>query len=678
MIRMAKTKPDVMPGWNSVSLPISSINLAWTAAQLFFGSLWKHTSVTFSTIPPLTIRVDQLSSPISQMTKDQQSSTTDKAKLNLTDSSQVLTSNDGLLKPPHQSITTGLPKDSESLPTARKQDLFDIKPMKSRPMIRKKKKAPLCRSFLTLQLPIQVADITKYNQTFDLVVTSIHALWKALLQVDMQGSSIEPWDTPDPKPPHPITFSKDLPASKLKLFRYVDHFRVAWATSNDTTNVRFILGHSRPIEEYTNNLSVQRKAEDLEAELTFDRIQSSRKAVAGYLAGPILLEQTCDNLAELILKLPIFIANKISELEIAEEVISIYSTVKKFSRLTKKTRAMHVCVPHANKAIARACLASVFPSKTRKEYPLGIQFRFVPNTADIDFTVPPKARTIAGRLKNKQACLMDNTIKRENSHIKNILSIFPSKQQINLLKILMYWKSNKYPGRFMFTCVEQPWEDGPVYFQYLTEMENEVDSMLPSLPLIIQEVYGDESKRWFKPSASIGCEGLSYDKETRKIIPTKYNVYEQLNEDWNVNTGNSDDESWSDVSDDGHGGFAIDIGEIDIDNTHNRASLLDDDNGSLGTLGLGRPPGFVDTDMLIEEDVCDTEMEDEDKDADNPKQASNSSGNEINILLDTAEFTDNMIASLMKNSKLMETLTKNISLPNNTASPKQGGVGRLS
>ena len=77
------------------------------------------------------------------MTKDQQSSATDKAKLNLTDSSQVLTSNDGFLKPPHQSITTELPKDSERLPTARKQDLFDIKPMKSRPMIRKKKNPPM-------------------------------------------------------------------------------------------------------------------------------------------------------------------------------------------------------------------------------------------------------------------------------------------------------------------------------------------------------------------------------------------------------------------------------------------------------------------------------------------------------------------------------------------------------
>ena len=42
----------------------------------------------------------------------------------------------------------------------------------------------------------------------------------------------------------------------------------------------------------------------------------------------------------------------------------------------------------------------------------------MPNTADTDFTVPSKARTIAGRLKNKQARLMDNTIKRENSHIK--------------------------------------------------------------------------------------------------------------------------------------------------------------------------------------------------------------------------------------------------------------------
>ena len=72
---------------------------------------------------------------------------------------------------------------------------------------------------------------------------------------------------------------------------------------------------------------------------------------------------------------------------------------------------------------------------------MGIQYRFVPNTADTDFVVSTKAREIARRLKNKQAGFLDNLISRDNNHIKSIFKNHPKDENINLLKILSALRS---------------------------------------------------------------------------------------------------------------------------------------------------------------------------------------------------------------------------------------------
>ena len=42
LIRLAKTPPNQMPGWNkNKGIPISSVNLAWVASQWRFGNIWK-------------------------------------------------------------------------------------------------------------------------------------------------------------------------------------------------------------------------------------------------------------------------------------------------------------------------------------------------------------------------------------------------------------------------------------------------------------------------------------------------------------------------------------------------------------------------------------------------------------------------------------------------------------
>jgi hypothetical protein len=50
---------------------------------------------------------------------------------------------------------------------------------------------------------------------------------------------------------------------------------------------------------------------------------------------------------------------------------------------------MHVIVAAEVKAQARSCLGRQYPISPCPDYPLGIRYRFVPNTADPDFSVPP-------------------------------------------------------------------------------------------------------------------------------------------------------------------------------------------------------------------------------------------------------------------------------------------------
>ena len=82
--------------------------------------------------------------------------------------------------------------------------------------------------------------------------------------------------------------------------------------------------------------------EDLNIEIFVDRIQGELRAVAGYLAGPIIRERSAELIADILQSSPVFKANKISQLEIYEDLITIRQGP--YKRQIKRTRAMHVQV----------------------------------------------------------------------------------------------------------------------------------------------------------------------------------------------------------------------------------------------------------------------------------------------------------------------------------------------
>jgi hypothetical protein len=257
---------------------------------------------------------------------------------------------------------------------------------------------------------------------------------------------------------------------------------------------------------------------------------------------------------------------------------------------------MHVTVAEAVKAEARSCLGRQYPSTPRPDYPLGVQFRFVPNTADPDLAVPPHTCIIAEKLRFKHASFMDNLIERQSLHFNNLHSSLESGPHIVLSKVLMSMKSKGFPTRHLFVSVEQAYNGAPVRFQYTSELATEADALIPVLPLTLQGIYGGETEKWFKFSARIHVEGFSYDKADNRIVPTGTNTFDELDHTWDQHAeGFREEDLWMDGDndrDDEFGGFAIDLGVIDFDARDVRATILNNDSASVGTTRAPLPPWF--------------------------------------------------------------------------------------
>jgi hypothetical protein len=191
---------------------------------------------------------------------------------------------------------------------------------------------------------------------------------------------------------------------------------------------------------------------------------------------------------------------------------------------------------------------------------------------------------------------MDNLIERQSLHFNNLHSSLESGPHIVLSKVLMSMKSKRFPTRHLFVSVEQAYDGAPVRFQYTSELATEADALIPVLPLALQGIYGGETEKWFKFSARIGVEGFSYDKANNRIVPTGTNTFDELDQTWDQHAeGFREEDLWMDGDDDGDdefGGFAIDLGVIDLDASDGRATILNDDSASVGTTRAPLPPGF--------------------------------------------------------------------------------------
>ena len=612
VIRLAKSKPKIVPGWNGKIIYNNQIGRFWTAANILFGSIW---SEEYTELSPINLQNDMEES---MEEEDNSEESHNKASSDERDPDSNKSTEDVLVTPPSilkkkdPAVSEGSPAKKlktgdysiiEGRKTSFKENPYSnfsrVKPSTLR-VGKKSKKSAEKRTILRARIPVMIEDAMKWNETTNKAIKLMNAIWKLLLMIDPAESTIEVWDKGLKNNSKPLKVDSTFPSSKGNVHgKVIEDLKINWSSSATPTDLRFILGHSKDIDQYIRNKEVVKRLEDMNVELFVDRVQGEKRAVAGYLAGPIIKETSAEMIADILANSPIFKANKVEEIEIFEDAIMIKKGASK--KFVRRTRAMHIMVKDEQKALARSCLQVAYPSKVRGDYPMGIQFRFIPNIADPDFAVSPSARTIASRLKAKQASFLDRCITRQNTHFKDIFAKHEYDNNITLLQILMAMKSKKYPDRQLFTCIEQEVEDGVVQFQYAEELENEADGIIPVLPLYLEGQFGKGTSKWIKPSASIGTYGYEYDKDMNKVIPNNENPIQMVNKDWEQRVANKDDYSLSDLeSDSDMEEFAIEFGELDLKNS-SRISNLGDDSGSLGTLGLAKAVEFVNVDKAEED-----------------------------------------------------------------------------
>jgi hypothetical protein len=317
-----------------------------------------------------------------------------------------------------------------------------------------------------------------------------------------------------------------------------------------------------------------------------DKLQTSETVSAVWMGGPLPDEATCELIEETILDSSIFKSNGITNLEL--QALPVRTKKGALPKGSKRVKAVHAVCSIEDSGKVRDILKRMYPSKPRKEYPEGVQWRAIENTADPDFPVPPRARMIAERMKYKQANFLRGIRKTTYNHISNLharLDTFP--HQV-LARIMYNWRSSKNLDRRLFFLVEQEYEGAPVQFSYSADLEDEVDAILPVLPLILVGRLGSSAQSWFLPSSKRGSRGYRFDKAHDCVVPLHNNDMADLDRNWEQSTEGyvAEDNYDEDLEQDEHGGFAIEFGGFEPNETPDRVSILNDGTDSLATMGL--------------------------------------------------------------------------------------------
>jgi hypothetical protein len=290
---------------------------------------------------------------------------------------------------------------------------------------------------------------------------------------------------------------------------------------------------------------------------------------------------------ETILDSSIFTSNGITNLEL--QVLPVRIKKGSLPKGSKRVKAVHaVCsIEDSNKV--RDILKRMYPRKPRKEYPEGVQWRAIENTANPDFPVPPRARMIAERMKYKQANFLRGVRKTTYNHISNLHAQLNTSPHQVLARIMYNWRSSKNLDRRLFFLVEQEYDGASVQFSYSADLEDEVDAILPVLPLILVGRLCPSADAWFLPSSTRGSRGYRFDKVNDCVVPLQNNDMADLDLNWEQSTegyvagNNAYDE---DLDQDEHGGFSIAFGGFEPNETPDRVSILNDGTESLATIGL--------------------------------------------------------------------------------------------
>ena len=94
---------------------------------------------------------------------------------------------------------------------------------------------------------------------------------------------------------------------------------------------------------------------------------------------------------------------------------------------------------------------------------------------------------MAERLKFKQSAFLQDLCTTEYKNLQNINAEVDIEPYLPLSQILMSLKSHRDPTKGLFVMVQQKYDDEPVPFSYMTEVNQEVATIYLSFPYFLKD-----------------------------------------------------------------------------------------------------------------------------------------------------------------------------------------------
>lgn len=151
--------------------------------------------------------------------------------------------------------------------------------------------------------------------------------------------------------------------------------------------------------------------------------------------------------------------------------------------------------------------------------------------------------------------------------------------------------STRYPEEKLFVAIEEDAES--VTFHYLEKNEDQAETIIPLLGIVLENEFRREVWEWFTYSARTSCQSYRYNKDTKIVMS---NDGTPTGKEWNL--GIRSNEAGIKLS----SSFKIDMGDIQMGQEGGRP--LEDQ--SITTLGFGKGP--VETPKSV--DVTEKEEDD--------------------------------------------------------------------
>ena len=387
------------------------------------------------------------------------------------------------------------------------------------------------------------------------------------------GSVLIPWHV-DSKAPH-ISGSEDQPVkNKAKLLNYVNS---AFMRVGSYTYCRVKIAHQKGMEIFDEEKFGDLKmTEDII--VSVDPIQAQVPTCVGWLLGA---HPRTFNSDEYTTALKAHSLIKGMDMEARVHKFKLEPKWKS----DEDEKVVHIYCAKENSRKLKTTMNKIYGSTRKSDsFPLGRNYRFIPFTADPYQPSTQGLKRLAMEAFLQQKNFVSQMTMVETDRIAGLDYYIKPPVDATLREVLMATKASD-GNTNLFDSVDTRWS-GSVAFLVHQDLEQEAQTFISFLPLILQEKFGPRIWGWFKDWVQAELSGMYWDHKAGKIRSSAEDELAADLADWTgIEDLREDDESDDEMD------VRIDLDvQINMEEAREKFQLFDE-NGSLNTFGQFLPKG---------------------------------------------------------------------------------------